>query len=164
MHEFKFNCIMNKKGYIVLLTFFLIGGYLLSQLTSCVYAELNSTKEKPWITLSEVRTASDRVLVAFFTCDTFDIKAIDISNPADWKINRKTAEAVHLYAMQTDGINFHVYLETGKLVKGKKYKIETPYGSKSIKFNEENVFCESIKTNQVGYSALSTSNYANFAI
>ena len=132
--------------------------------TSCNSAELHSTAETPWLTLSEIRTASDRVLVAFFKCDTFHINAIDISNQAAWKINGKPATAVHLYAMQTDGIHFHVYLETDKLVKGKKYKVETPYGTRSVKFIEKDVFCESIKTNQVAYSALSTSNYANFAI
>jgi endoglucanase len=155
---------MNKKDYIVFLTVIIIAGYALTQFTSCKGAELNSTAETPWITFSEIRTASDRVLVAFFNCDKLDINAIDISNPAEWKINDKPAGAVHLYAMQTDGIHFHVYLETDKLVKGKKYKIETPYGSRSVRFKEQDVFCESIKTNQVGYSALSTTRYANFAI
>ena len=154
---------MNTKGYIVWLTIVFMA-IVSTQFISCTNIEHNSTDETPWITLSEIRTASDRALVAFFNCDTFDINAIDISNPAEWKINGKAAEAVHLYAMQTDGIHFHVYLETGKLVKGKKYKVETPYGTKSIKFKEQDVFCESIKTNQAAYSALSKSKYANFAI
>ena len=161
---------MNKKSYIVLLTTVLLTGYALTQFTSCKEEELNSTKETPWITLSEIRTASDRILVAFFNCDTMNVNAIDIrnlidiSNPDGWMINGKAAEAIHLYGMQTDGIHLHVYLETDKLVKGKKYKVETPYGTKSIKFKEQDVFCESIKTNQVAYSALSTNKYANFAI
>jgi len=120
----------NKKGYTVLLTVVLLAGYTLTQFTSCNDAELNSTAETPWITFSEIRTASDRTLVAFFKCDTLNIDAIEISKPAEWKINGKPAEAVHLYAMQTDGIHFHIYLETDKLVKGKKYKVETPYGTK----------------------------------
>ena len=147
-----------------------MAGYVITQFASCDSTEQNSTAETPWITLSEVRTASDRVLVAFFKCDTMNASAIDISNlidisnPSGWLINGKPAEAVHLYGMQTDGIHLHVYLETGKLAKGKKYKIETPYGTKSVKFKEQEVFCESIKTNQVGYSALAKSRYANFAI
>ncbi|MDR2233373.1 MAG: glycoside hydrolase family 9 protein [Tannerella sp.] len=155
---------MYKRGYTILLTAVLMAACTLVQFTSCKGADLSSTVETPWIRLGEVRTASDRVLVAFFTCDSLDISAIDVANPADWKINGQAAEAVHLYAMQTDGIHFHVYLETGKLVKGKRYKVETPYGSRSIKFNERDVFCESIKTNQVGYSALSKTRYAGLAI
>ena len=155
---------MNKKGYIVLLTTVLIAGCLSTQFTSCTSDERHSTDETPWLTLSEIRTASDRVLVAFFNCDTLNINAVDITNPTEWKINGKPVKAVHLYAMQTDGIHFHVYLETDKLVKGKKYKVETPYGTRSVKFKEQEVFCESIKTNQVAYSALAKRKYANFAI
>ncbi len=148
----------------IILVALLMAGYMLTKLTSCQVAELNSTSETPWITLGEIRTASDRVLVAFFNNDSMNINAIDISNLAEWKINGKPAKTVNLYVMQTDGIHYHVYLETDKLVKGKKYKVETPYGSKSVKFKEEDVFCESIKTNQAGYSALATTRYANFAI
>jgi len=155
---------MNKKTYIALLAVLLLTGYALIQFTYCQGVENNATKVTSRLTLSEIRTASDRVLVAFFKCDTFDINAIDISNVAGWKINGKPANAVHLYAMQTDGIHFHAYLETDKLAKGKKYTIETPYGSRNVKFEEQEVFCESIKTNQVGYSALSKTRYANFAI
>ena len=155
---------MKKKCNLVLLTVVLMGSYAFSLFTSCDSAEQNSTAETPWITLSEIRTASDRVLVAFFNCDSLDINAIDISNLAEWKINGKPAEAVNLYAMQTEGIHFHVYLETDRLVKNKKYKIETPYGSRSVKFKEQDVFCESIKTNQAAYSARATTRYANFAI
>jgi len=154
---------MNNKLFFVLLTV-LMASYAFISFTSCQDAELSSNSATPWITFSEVRTASDRVLVAFFNCDTFDMRAIDVTHIAEWKINGKPAQAVNLYAMQTDGVHYHVYLETDKLVKGKKYKIETPYGTRSIKFKDQDVFCESIKTNQVGYSALSTTRYANFAI
>ena len=116
------------------------------------------------ITFREVRTVSDRVLVAFFTSDTADTDAIDIGNPAEWKINGKPAAAVHRYVMQTDGSNHHIYLETDKLVGGKQYTVETPYGNKRFKFNDRELFCESIKTNQAGYSAFSKTRYANFAI
>ena len=157
---------MDRKNYIVLVTVVLIAGYVISQFTSCNSTELNSNSETPSITISEVRTASDRVLVAFFDCDKSDIyaDAIDISHLAEWKINGQPAKAVHLYAMKTVGMYFHVYLETDQLVKGKKYKVETPYGTKHIRFKEQNVFCESIKTNQVAYSAQSRTRYANFAI
>ena len=42
--------------------------------------------------------------------------------------------------------------------------MQTPYGRKELKFKEREIFCESIKTNQTGYSALSNTRYANFAI
>jgi len=115
---------MNKKSYVVLLKIVLVTGYVLIQFASCKSVELNnSTAETPWITFSEIRTASDRVLVAFFNSEQYDIDAIDVGNPADWKINGKPANAVHLYAMQTDGIHFHVYLETDRLVKNKKIRL-----------------------------------------
>ena len=68
------------------------------------------------------------------------------------------------FATRADACDHYVYLETSKLAEGKKYHIETPYGEADIQFREHIVFCESIKTNQAGYSALSKSRYANFAI
>jgi endoglucanase len=151
---------MNKKIYTALLAIVLVSGF------SLTYSMKNETSNAApsRITFNEIRTASDHVLVAFFTNDTVSIDDIDISDPALWKINGKPVASIHRYVMQTDGSHHHIYLETDKLVKGKTYNVETPYGSKSIKFDERNVFCESIKTNQVGYSAFSKTRYANFAI
>ena len=151
---------MKKKTFSTLFTVCLTVGFCLF-FSKCTTASDTSV---PGINFLEVRTASDHTLVAFFNSDTMRTDFVDISNPADWKINGKPVASVHRYAMQAKGINHHVYLETDKLVKGKRYMIETPYGSKSFKFDEKNVFCESIKVNQVGYSALSKSRYANFAI
>jgi endoglucanase len=66
--------------------------------------------------------------------------------------------------MQADPCDHHIYLKTAPLVDGKEYRIETPYGNKTILFNSANILCESIKINQAGYSALSKTRYANFAI
>ena len=155
--------IMKKNCYLVLLAVMITAASnLLIQCTSA--GGLNLSNTETWITFSEVRTASDRSLVLFFNCDSTDIDAIDISNPAEWKINGEPAAAVHRYVFQTDGFNHHIYLETDKFVKGKTYKVETPYGNAHFKFDDTKIFCESIKTNQVGYSALSTTRYANFAI
>ncbi|MFC1539758.1 glycoside hydrolase family 9 protein, partial [Candidatus Latescibacterota bacterium] len=44
-----------------------------------------------------------------------------------------------------------------------QYKLETPHGDTTIVFNDRAMFCESIKTNQNGYSSLSNIRYANFA-
>jgi endoglucanase len=116
------------------------------------------------VTLTEVRTASDRVIVAFFTSDTLDLNEINCSEPALWKINGTPADSIHKYVMQANPCDHHIYLETGPLVEGASYQLETPYGKKEFTFREREVFCESIKTNQVGYSAPSGTRYANFAI
>ena len=116
------------------------------------------------VTFEEVRTASDQIIVAFFTGDEINAEAVDVSNPGQWKINGTPAEIVGNYAMQASAFDYHVYLNSGKLKVGEKYSIETPYGKKEITFNPNEIFCESIKVNQVGYSAKSKVRYANFAV
>ncbi|MBN2174048.1 MAG: glycoside hydrolase family 9 protein, partial [Bacteroidales bacterium] len=116
------------------------------------------------VTLKEIHTASNDVLVAFFVGDTLDVNEISIDDVSQWKINGKPAVAVYKYATEGDKCDHHIYLKTNKLEEGKKYNIETPYGSKKISFKAAGILCESIKTNQVGYSALSKTRYANFAI
>jgi endoglucanase len=116
------------------------------------------------VTFSEVRTASDNVIVAFFVSDTVNIEEVDTSDLSQWKINGKPAKSINKYVMQANQCNHHIYLETDKLVAGKKYKVETPFGNKEFTFDDREIFCESIKTNQVGYSAFSKTRYANFAI
>src|SRR5512145_3205838 len=116
------------------------------------------------LTLKEVRTASKNVLVAFFTSDTLNINEVDISNAAQWKINGVPCKGISQYSTEGDACDHHVYLQTSDLAEGKKYKLETPYGNTDFKFSTRNTFCESIKVNQAGYSALSKVRYANFAI
>jgi endoglucanase len=116
------------------------------------------------VTFSEVRTASDNVIVAFFTSETVNVDEISTSDLSQWKINGKPAKSINKYVMQANSCNHHIYLETEKLVAGKKYKVETPFGNKEFTFDDREIFCESIKTNQVGYSAFSKVRYANFAI
>jgi len=51
------------------------------------------------------------------------------------------------------------------LAEGQPYTISNPaYGSTNWIFSATNTFCESIKVNQVGYSKLSTSRFANFGV
>ncbi len=113
---------------------------------------------------SEIRTASDQVIVAFFTSDTVDLEEIDISNLSDWEINGHPPREIYKYVMQADACDHHIYMKTGTLTEGEVYQIETPYGVREFTFHERDVFCESIKTNQAGYSAYAESRYANFAI
>ncbi|NQU85225.1 MAG: glycoside hydrolase family 9 protein, partial [Mariniphaga sp.] len=116
------------------------------------------------VTLKEIRTASDNVLVAFFAGDSVKANEINIDDLSQWKINGKAATEIYKYATEGDPYDHHIYLKTSILKEGEKYKVETPYGKMNIKFKEKEIFCESIKTNQIGYSALSKVRYANFAI
>lgn len=116
------------------------------------------------VTFKEIRTISDHVLVAFFTSDTVHIDEIKTDELSLWKINGEPAKSINKYVMQSNACNHHIYLETSQLQAGKIYRIETPYGTKEIQFNEREIFCESIKTNQVAYSALSKVRYANFSM
>ena len=134
---------------------------LLLSLFMLFFAVQQSTSK---VTFSEVRTAADNVIVAFFTSDTVNIEEIVIADLSQWKINGKSAKSINKYVMQAKSCNHHIYLETEKLVAGKKYKVETPFGNREFTFNDREIFCESIKTNQVGYSVLSKVRYANFAI
>jgi endoglucanase len=49
-------------------------------------------------------------------------------------------------------------------VQGQKYQLKTPYGETTFTFNTKEIICESIKTNQSAYSALSKVRFANFAM
>ena len=114
--------------------------------------------------LKEIRTASGNVLVLYFESDTVNLSEINIDHIADWKINGNQAREIHSYITEARTCHHHIYLVTDPLKEGKKYSIETPYGNETFKFHAEDIFCESIKTNQVGYSALSKTRFANLAV
>ena len=116
------------------------------------------------VTFKEIRTASDNVIVAFFTSDTVNVDEIDISDLSKWKINGQVPKSISKFVMQADKCDHHIYLETEKLIAGKNYAIESAFGKKDFIFDDRQIFCESIKTNQIGYSALSKVRYANFEI
>lgn len=124
---------------------------------------LTSALRAEW-TFQEVRTASNDVLVAFFTSDTLNLDEADLSDSTMWTVNGRPAKALYRYSTQANACDHHIYIETDPLVEGRDYTVSTPYGDKSIRFSSRNVFCESIKTNQAGYSALADRRYANFAI
>ncbi|MDR1727183.1 MAG: glycoside hydrolase family 9 protein [Acidobacteriota bacterium] len=115
-------------------------------------------------TLKEIRSASDDVLVVFIAGDSGDVNAIDIEDASRWKVNGEAARAVYKYSTRANPFDHHVYLKTAKLEEGKQYRLETPYGDKDMVFRAREVYCEAVKTNQVGYSAQSRRRYANFAI
>jgi len=122
---------------------------------SCLYAD---------VTLDAVHSASNDVLVAFFTGESTDVHAVDIGDKSRWKINGEPASEIFIYATRADPCDYHVYLKTSRLEEDTQYRVETPYGNRTVRFREREIFCEAIKTNQSGYSAFSGKRYANFAV
>jgi endoglucanase len=131
------------------------------------------TASSAQISLREVRTASNNVVVAFFMSpDITDLNA----NLAGYKLNGATPQSIAQFSTLNRGIEEHwklplhrgfehrVYLTVPQLVNGTEYTLVTPHGSRTFTFDERKTFCESIRTNQSGYSALSKVRYANFSI
>lgn len=129
-----------------------------------VYKAEGDNSPDETLVFKEIRTAADNIVVAFFNSDIVDMNGIDISDPSAWKLNGKPAKALNKYVAEADACEHHIYIEVDRLEPGKRYTLKTPYGKKRFRFDDRKVFCESIKTNQVGYSALSKVRYANFAI
>jgi len=114
--------------------------------------------------LQEIRTAADNVIELFYNSDKLDVNEVDTSDPSQWKVNGKQVIAVNRLSAAAEECDHYVYLTVPTLKNGKKYKIETPYGKYTFKFNDKSVYCEAVKTNQVAYSALSDKRNAYFAI
>ncbi|MGE4569233.1 MAG: cellulase N-terminal Ig-like domain-containing protein, partial [Bacteroidales bacterium] len=114
--------------------------------------------------LKEIRTASNRVLVAFFSSDTLWADEVNTADETLWRLNGKPVEALHKFVTEADLCNHHIYLQMPGLKNGQRYHLETPYGDTLFVFDERKILCESIKVNQVGYSALSKVRYANLSI
>jgi len=121
----------------------------------------------------EVRTASDTVLVACFRSlkasgpvwnRVVQANEVNTDDPSPWKLDGRPVGAIHKFVTPTDTCDHHIYLEVPKLVPGKAYTLETPYGKRDFVFDDRKILCESIKVNQNAYSALSRVRYANFAI
>jgi endoglucanase len=117
--------------------------------------------------MKEIRTASNNILVAYYLGP--DINAV-ATNPSDWSLNGKVPLNIDKWVTpnwsQVEfGFEHHIYLTMNEpLVQGQKYTLKTPQGDTTFVFDPKKIFCESIKTNQSGYSALSKVRYANFAI
>jgi endoglucanase len=128
---------------------------------SMMLSTLNSQAK---LTLQEIRSASKDVLVVFFTSDTLNLSEVDISNISEWKINGQPCRSIYRYSTKANMCDHHIYLTITDLVEGREYELTSPYGKRKFKFNSRTLFCEAIKTNQAGYSALSKVRYANFTI
>jgi hypothetical protein len=125
------------------------------------------------VSFKEIRTASPTVLVAFFkdaywsgpvysqVWATNQVMTTDLSL---WKLNGQPVTGASRFVTEANAVDYHIYLQVPKLANGTAYTLETPYGNTNFVFNDAKTFCESIKVNQNGYSALSHVRYANLAI
>ncbi len=116
------------------------------------------------LTLQEIRTASNNVLVAYFKSTVIKADEVNTASPSAWKLNGQPVQAINKFVTEADACDHHIYLQVPALVNGTSYTLETPHGDKTFVFDDHKIFCESIKTNQNAYSALSKVRYANFAI
>jgi endoglucanase len=116
------------------------------------------------LSLKEIRTASNTVLVAYFKSTKIDANEVNTSDPSAWKLNGQAVTGIDKFVTESDACDHHIYLRVPALESGKRYTLQTPHGDKEFVFDDRLIFCESIKTNQSGYSGLSAVRYANFAI
>ncbi|HWH68545.1 MAG TPA: hypothetical protein VNT26_04130, partial [Candidatus Sulfotelmatobacter sp.] len=130
-------------------------------LALCLWASLAANAE---LALKEIRTASKDVLVAFFKSTVVNAHEVNTTNLAAWKLNGQPVKALNKFVTEADACEHHIYLQVPTLVNGTTYTLLTPHGERTFVFNDRTTFCESIKSNQSGYSALSKVRYANFAI
>jgi endoglucanase len=137
-------------------------------------------------TIVEVRSAAPTVIVVVVQTDiTYEPEggtSEDFINLSGWQVNGAAPLNIYRYSIPWDELpktqwndphpnafpvttRHRIYLRLGSaLVEGQNYNVTTPYGNTSFVFNSRNTFCESIKVNQVGYSKLSTSRFANFGV
>jgi endoglucanase len=127
------------------------------------------------LTLREVRTASNTVIEVYFTSDTVNATEVSTGDLTQWTVNGQAVTAINKYVMQTAEViqvnpkktvtcDHHIFLTVPPLTSGTMYEIKTPHGNATFAFDDHKALCDSIKTNQSAYSALSRGNYANFAI
>jgi len=116
------------------------------------------------LSLTEIRTASNNVVVAYFKSDIIKADEVVINDVSQWRINGRPVTAINRFVTEADACDHHIYLRGPTLVNGKHYTLQTPHGNMAFTFDDRKTFCESIKTNQNAYSALSKVRYANFAI
>jgi endoglucanase len=127
----------------------------------CVCSSQASNAE---LTLKEIRTASKDILVAYFTSTVINANELNTTNQAEWTLNGHPVAAINKFVTEADACDHHIYLQVPTLVNGSTNTLRTPHGEMTFVFDDRTTFCESIKSNQNGYSALSKVRYANFAI
>jgi endoglucanase len=121
-------------------------------ITVCLWSSLAANAE---LTLKEIRTASKDVLVAYFKSTVINSNEVNTTDLAAWQLNGQPVAAINKFVTEADACDHHIYLQVPTLVAGTTYTLRTPHGDKTFVFDDRSTFCESIKSNQNGYSALS---------
>jgi endoglucanase len=116
------------------------------------------------LSLTEIRTASNDVLIACFESTLIQADEVNTVDVSAWKLNDRPVTAIHKFVTEGQACDHHIYLQVPPLVNGTSCRLQTPHGDAVFVFDDSKIFCESIKTNQNAYSALSKVRYANFAI
>ena len=124
---------------------------------------LSAVSARAELKFQEIRTASNNVIEVFLKSDIVDMNEVN-TDLSQWTVNGKAPVAINRFSTETDKCDHFIYLTVPTLKTGKTYTVKSPYGTFVLKFDEKTTYCEAIKTNQVGYSALSTKRFANFAI
>lgn len=130
-------------------------------LVICLCSSLSVNAE---LSLTEIRTASNNILVAYYKSDIVKADEVDTNDLSLWKLNGQSVVTINKFVTEANACDHHIYLQVPTLINGTSYTLRTPHGEKSFVFDDKKIFCESIKTNQNAYSALSKIRYANFAI
>ena len=133
----------------------------LSVFVICLCCSLSVHAE---LSLTEIRTAANNVLVAYYKSDIIKADQVDTNDVSLWKLNGQSVAAINQFVTEANACDHHIYLQVPALVNGTSYTLRTTHGEKTFVFDDKKIFCESIKTNQNAYSALSKVRYANFAI
>jgi endoglucanase len=145
-----------------------------SRILACVIATATQcivvvayAEQTPSPRLTEIRTAASDILVACFK--SAELGAIETES-SNWRLNEQPPLEVSKWVTpKWDEVEFayehRIYLRfRDAFVQGRQYVLTSSHGAATFVFDDAQVYCESIKTNQSAYSALSTTRFANFAI
>jgi len=70
------------------------------------------------LTLQEVRTASNNVIVVYFKSTTINATEVNTASLAQWTVNGQPVTAINKYVMQADSCDHYIYLTVPPLVSG----------------------------------------------
>jgi len=138
--------------------------------------------------ITTIETSSNNVWVVHLETDWIDIKETNRPTVYDdlkpsitgWTVNGMSPNDIGIYSNVIDekkaiSISNEVYfpikmkhrvylIMNSDLVENQSYVILSPYGDTTIAFQQNTVYCESIKVNQAGYNLKSEVRYSNFGI
>jgi hypothetical protein len=89
---------------------------------------------KAELSLKEIRTASNNILVVYFKSDVINADEINTADPSLWKLNGQSVSAINKFVTEANARDHHIYLHVPTLVDRTKYRLETPHGGKKPLF------------------------------